>query len=183
MESSRGVVRFANARFFEGGSGTSAAGQYSGACPQLRGGRKKSTAEAQSLGRSRGGLSTKIHALTDALGNPLKLILTAGQAADICQAEALLAGYTPQSVIADRGDDSNQLLNHLQEKGITPVIPPRSHRIQPRPYDRWLYRERHLIECFFNKIKHYRRVFSRFEKTARHYMSFLQLVATLCWLR
>jgi transposase len=68
-------------------------------------------------------------------------------------------------------------------RGAAAVTPPRRHRKQPREYDRHVYRERHLIECFFGKIKHYRRIFARFEKRARHYRGFLRFVAVLVWLR
>ena len=138
---------------------------------------------AQALGRCRGGLSTKIHAVTDALGNPLDFLLTGGQAADITQAKALLPDGAVGAVLADKGYDANAFIATVTARGAQAVIPPRTHRIQPRDYDHHLYKERHLIECFFGKIKHYRRIFSRFEKTARNYMSFLRLVATLVWLR
>ena len=135
------------------------------------------------MGRSRGGFSTKIHALTDALGNPLKFVLTGGQVADITQAEALLPDDRFEAVVADKGYDADAFVATVTARGATAVIPPRRHRRQPREYDRHIYKERHLIECFFGKIKHYRRIFSRFEKTARNYMSFLYFVAVLVWLR
>lgn len=141
---------------------------------------KKSTPEAEALGRSRGGFSTKIHALTDALGNPLDFELTGGQAADITQAEGLLP---EEPVVADKSYDADAFVATVRARGAAGVIPPRKHRQQPREYDRHVYQERHLIECFFGKIKHYRRIFSRFEKTARNYLAFLCFVATLVWLR
>jgi len=137
----------------------------------------------QALGRCRGGFSTKIHAVTDALGNPLDFLLTGGQAADITQAEALLPNGAVGAVVADKGYDADAFIATVTARGAQAVIPPRKHRIQPRDYDHHVYKERHLIECFFGKIKHYRRIFSRFEKTARNYMSFLRLVAALVWLR
>jgi transposase len=144
-----------------------------------------STSEAEALGRSKGGFTTKIHAITDALGNPLDFILTAGQASDIGQAENLLA-LTPEgagALLADKGYDSDAFVQAIREKGIEPVIPSRGNRNHPRACDWFVYKERHLIECFFNKIKHYRRVFSRYEKTAQNYMGFLQFVSALIWLR
>ncbi|NJN46649.1 MAG: IS5 family transposase [Candidatus Competibacteraceae bacterium] len=146
-------------------------------------GAEKSSAEAEALGRSRGGFSTKIHALTDALGNPLTLVLTGGQAADIGQAERLIGTYSGHAVIGDKGYDSDTFVTFVEERGMEAVIPPRSHRKTPRTYDRHVYKERHLVECFFNKIKHYRRIFSRFEKTAKHFMAFLHFVAFLVWTR
>ncbi len=144
-----------------------------------------SQAKDEALGRSRGGFSTKIHAITDALGNPLECVLTPGQASDIGQAESLLA-LTPegtQALVGDKGYDSDGLIQAIQAREMEAVIPPRRHRTEARQYDGFVYKERHLIECFFNKIKHYRRIFSRFEKMARNYMGFLRFVSALIWLR
>src|SRR5512143_1228581 len=152
-----------------------------GAC--LRCGSTKSPPMAEAWGRSRGGFSTKIHALTDALGNPLNFVLTGGQAADITQAEALLPDEPIAAVVADKGYDAKAFVATVSARGAAAVIPPRKNRQSPREYDRHSYKERHLIEGFFGKIKHYRRIFSRFEKTARNYMSFLRFVAALVWLR
>jgi transposase len=148
-------------------------------------GAKGSCAKNEALGRSRGGFSTKIHAITDALGNPLDFLLTGGEASDIGQAERLIQAVPQQAslAVADKGYDSDGFVQRLQELMIEPVIPPRSNRKVKRLYDRHVYKERHLIECFFGKIKHYRRIFSRFEKTARHFMGFLRLVAALIWMR
>ena len=130
------------------------------------GGAPKNGGQAcQALGRSRGGFSTKIHVSVDGLGNPLRFILTGGQRHDITQAEELIAGYAGEQVLADKGYDSQEFREHILALGMTPVIPPRSNRKEPAGYDRHLYRERHLVECFINKIKHYRRIFSRFEWT------------------
>jgi transposase len=114
-----------------------------------------SNAEAEALGRSKGGFTTKIHAITDALGNPLDFILTAGQASDIGQAEALLK-LTPAgagTLLGDKGYDSDAFMRAIQEQGMQAVIPPRSNRMAPRDCDWFVYKERQLIECFFNKIK------------------------------
>jgi transposase len=146
--------------------------------------RKKSGGqEAQALGRSRGGFSTKIHIAVDALGNPLRLLLTAGQRHDSPQAKALIEDFEPQALIADKGYDSDALIEAVTNKGIEAVIPPKKNRLVQREYDRHLYRERHLIECFIGKIKHYRRVFSRFEKLSKNYLGFLSFVSALIWLR
>jgi transposase len=144
-----------------------------------------SRAEAEALGRSRGGFGTKIHALTDALGNPLDFVLTGGQASDIGQAGTLLA-LTPagaEALAADKGYDSDEFVQAVLTRGMTVVIPPRANRKSPRECDWFAYKERHLIECFFGKIKHYRRIFSRYEKTARNYLGFLYFVSALIWLR
>jgi transposase len=144
-----------------------------------------SNAKAEALGRSKGGFTTKIHAITDALGNPLDFILTAGQASDIGQAEALLQ-LTPSgagALLGDKGYDSDAFVEAIQKLGMQAVIPPRCNRVTPRACDWFVYKERHLIECFFGKIKHYRRVFSRYEKLARNYMGFIRFVSALIWLR
>jgi transposase len=148
-----------------------------------RGLKKSGGQEQQALGRSRGGFSTKIHIAVDALGNPLRLLLTAGQRHDSPQASALIEGYEPQVLIADKGYDSGPLIEAVTAKGIEAVIPPKKNRLVQREYDRHLYRERHLIECFIGKIKQYRRVFSRFEKLSKNYLGFLSFVSALVWLR
>lgn len=139
--------------------------------------------QTQALGRSRGGFSTKIHISVDGLGNPLRFQLTGGERNDITQGEALIAGYTYDQVIGDRAYDSDEFRGVVWARGGVPVIPPRAWRKEARPYDQHLYRERHLVECFINKIKHYRRIFSRFEKLGQRYLGFLQFVGTLIWLR
>lgn len=146
-------------------------------------GYKKDSQEEQCLGRSKGGFTTKIHAVVDALGNPLRFILTPGQRNDITQAEFLIKDFKTTSVIADKGYDSNALIEVISENKSEVVIPPKKNRKIQREYDSHVYKERHLIECFFGKIKHFRRVFSRFDKTAAAFMGFLNFVATLIWLR
>ncbi len=119
----------------------------------------------------------------DALGNPLAFLLTAGQQHDVTQASDLLAQSHCDFLIADKSYDARDFLEELASQGTTPVIPPRKNRLQPQAYDAHLYKERHLVECFINKIKHYRRIFSRFEKLDVRYLGFLSFVSTLIWLR
>lgn len=145
--------------------------------------KKSGGQESQALGRSRGGFSTKIHASVDALGNPLRFLLTGGQRHDITQADGLIAAFDFERVIADRSYDSEEFLILIAERQAEAVIPPRKNRKEPREYDGHWYKERHLIECFFNKIKHYRRIFSRFEKLDKRYLGFLSFTAVLIWLR
>lgn len=146
-------------------------------------GYEKGQHDREALGRSKGGFTTKIHAVVDALGQALRFTLTPGQRNDITQASHLLEGFDNTNVIADKGYDSDALREQLEKQNCIPVIPPRSNRKTPRTYDEHLYKERHLIECFFNKIKHFRRVFSRFDKAAQSFMAFLCLASTLMWLR
>jgi transposase len=138
--------------------------------------------EDQAIGRSRGGLTTKIHAVVDALGNPVALSLTAGQAADITQAQPLRERLTPDAVIADKGYDSDALVATLEARAITCVIPPKANRKQQRACDFALYRERNLVERFFNKIKHYRAIACRFDKLANTFLAGVMLVCVVLWL-
>jgi transposase len=137
----------------------------------------------QALGRSRGGFSCKIHITVDSLGNPLRFVLSAGHRHDITHAYELLAGFDFDRLIADRGYSAEHFVNYLLEQGIEVVIPPHQRAKILREYDTWQYRERHLVECFINKIKHFRRIFSRFEKLDRSFLGFLHFVGTLIWLR
>lgn len=145
--------------------------------------KKNGSQSHQALGRSRGGFSTKIHVTVDGLGNPLRLYLTAGQRHDIIMAETLIADLPFDFVLADRAYGSADFLDYVRQQGAEPVIPPRKNALNPHDYDTWRYRERSLVECFIGKIKHFRRVFSRFDKLARRYLGFLQLTSVIIWLR
>jgi transposase len=135
------------------------------------------------LGRSRGGFSPKIHISVDALGNPLRFKLTAGQRHDITQAQALSEGFHSDFLIADKSYDAADFREFILAHGIEPVIPPRANRVESHHYDHHLYKERHVVECFINKLKYYRHLFSRFDKLASLYLGFLSFVAALIWLR
>lgn len=119
----------------------------------------------------------------DALGNPLRLALTAGQRHDILKAHDMVVDLDFGALIADRGYAAQAFGDELLANAFEVVIPPKANAQHPRQYDAWRYRERHWVECFIGKIKHFRRVFSRFDKLARRYLGFLQLTATLIWLR
>ncbi|MGH6851692.1 MAG: IS5 family transposase [Methylocella sp.] len=146
-------------------------------------GAEKKNGSDQAIGRSRGGLSTKIHALVDALGNPLRFLLTGGEAHDLVGADHLLPGMQADLLIADKGFDADErVLQPLAKAGKAAVIPPRRHRASPRDYDRHLYKERHLIENFFGKIKQFRAIATRYDKTARNFLAAIHLVAATIWL-
>jgi transposase len=119
----------------------------------------------------------------DALGNPVRFILTAGQVHDICQAEGLIEGFSTENVLADKGYDSNRFRAVVAEHGAEAVIPSSRSRSEIIPYDKHLYKERNLVERFINRIKHYRRIATRYEKTALSYLSILFLVGAMVWLR
>ncbi len=138
---------------------------------------------AQSLGRSRGGFSTKIHLATDALGNALRFILTGGERNDITEAAALVENFAAAAVLADKGYDTNALLLKLQAQNVQVVISSKANRREQRKIDRHLYRERHLIENQIGKLKQFRRVFSRFDKLAKNYLSFIYFASTIIWMR
>jgi len=146
--------------------------------PQKNGGQAE-----QALGRSRGGFSTKIHVTVDSLGNPLRLSLTAGQRHDIIQAEDMIVDLEFEYVLADRSYTAQDFRDTIAASGAEAVIPPKRNAKQPHDYDAWRYRERHLVECFIGKIKHFRRVFSRFDKLACRYLGFVQFSSVLIWLR
>lgn len=137
----------------------------------------------QSLGRSRGGHSTKIHLATDALGNAIRFIVTGGERNDITQAEALIENLFPEYVLADKGYDADKFVLLLKKRNAKVIIPSRLNRRIQRVIDLDLYKERHLIECCIGKLKHFRRVFSRFDKLAKNYLSFVQFASTIIWLR
>ena len=135
--------------------------------------------EPSQLGRSRGGMSTKIHAAVDGNGQPTKLFLSPGQAADCTAAETLLADLEAgMTVIADKAYDTNAILDHLAEVGATAVIPSKSNRTKPRTLDTVVYATRNLVERFFGRIKEFRRVATRYDKRARNFLSAVILAAT-----
>ena len=121
--------------------------------------------------------------MTEALGQPLRLQLTGGQVHDVTQAAALLRELSTTYVIADRGYAAADLWAQIEAHGAIPVIPSHPRSLHTTWYDRHLYNERHVIECFFNKLKQYRRIFTRFEKLATRFLAFVHLGATLIWLR
>jgi transposase len=109
--------------------------------------------------------------------------LTGGNRHDVTQAEALLEGWETDRVIADKGYDSDAVVEIVTAMQAEAVIPPKANRIEPRDYDQEFYKERHLAECFFNKLKQFRRVFSRFDQTARNYLAFVLFASILILLR
>lgn len=109
--------------------------------------------------------------------------LWGGEEHDLQPASGLVDGFTAEAVIADKGYDSDEFVELVKELGACAVIAPRKNRKQERETDWDLYRERHLIECFINKLKQYRRVFSRFDKLSRNHLSFIHFVSSFIWLK
>lgn len=121
--------------------------------------------------------------IVDALGLPLVLSLTGGNAHDITQADALTSQITPGAMLGDKGYDSDAYIATLTERGITCVVPPKANRKVQRECDYALYRERNLVERFFNYLKHFRGLATRYEKTARNFLAGLHLACALAWLK
>ncbi len=139
----------------------------------------------QQLGRSRGGFTSKLHLKTDAHGNPLKVILTAGQRHDAPLFFKLFEEEVQgvQAILADKGYDSQAIREKIHSLEAEAVIPSRKNRLSPVEHDREIYKHRHVIECCINKLKWFRRVFSRFDKLAVCYLSFVYFACILLWLR
>ena len=128
-------------------------------------------------------MSTKLHAATDALGNPVRLLLGPGQRHDVTRSHELIEGFRPEAVIADKGYDAGHLHQAIDDAGAEAVIPARSNRKAPQDYDKALYKDRNLIERFFNKLKQFRRVATRYDKLLANYEGFVQLAAIAILLR
>ena len=141
--------------------------------------RRKRGAKNQAIGLSRGGQTTKIHALSDTLGRPIILKVTAGNVSDISMAEALLAEVDDcRYVLADKGYDSDKLRSVIRDKGAKPVIPGRKSRKRKIRFDKTRYKSRWMVEAVFGRLKDFRRVATRYDKLARNYMSSL-MIATI----
>lgn len=134
------------------------------------------------MGKSRGGLSTKIHAIVDALGNPLRLLLTPGQASEYEQAAALIDGLRAKPYWQTKAMTLPSSAIRSSAWGADAVIPSKRNRLHPRTLDRHLYKARNLEERFFLKLKQFRRIATRYERLARNYQAMLNLVSAVIWL-
>lgn len=123
-----------------------------------------------------------MHLAIDAQGRPTELIVTPGQQHDIQQAPTLLGQRQPKYVIADKAYDSDQFVQSIEDRGSRPVIPSRAGRTVQRKVLQKQYRRRNMAERFVNRVKHFRRVATRYEKTARNFLGFVQLAGLLCWI-
>ena len=119
----------------------------------------------------------------DAQGRPLRFILTAGERHDSLTAKALLDGLQASAVLADRAYDNNDLRAFIADRGAQAVIPSTRSRTTPIPHDRDAYRDRNRIERCFNKLKHFRRFATRYDRRAVHYLAFIHIAAAILWLR
>ena len=136
----------------------------------------------QAFGRTKGGLNTKLTVTVDGKGKILQAALAPGQRGDAVAAEEIIfrAG---ERVVADRGFDSDHIRNRIDDVGGTPCIPPRCNRNNPRPYSSTSYRKRHQVENFFQRIKRFRRIGTRYEKLDLHFLAFVHLAAIIDWLK
>ena len=135
--------------------------------------------EDKAVGRTRGGLNTKLHAIVDGLGNPVKFLLSAGNDNDCVHAIELLENVElcGSNVLADRAYGARSIREYITEHGAHYVIPPQNNVSNPWPVDWYLYKERHLIECFFQKIKWFRRIATRYDKLDASFLAFVYLAA------
>jgi transposase len=121
--------------------------------------------------------------MCDALGLPIKFILTGGEVSDFKQAIQLLGDEKADYVLGDRGFDSDEIVEHISEKMCAiPVIPPKSNRLVQRRYDKYIYKERNLIERLFNKLKNFRKIATRYEKIQQNFEALICLACTFLWL-
>lgn len=136
------------------------------------------------MGRSRGGLTTKIHALVDANGLPVKLKLTEGQAHDGASAHDMLGDMGPgQTLLADSAYDSDRMRKDLLDRGAWANVKPMPNRVNVPAFSKFLYRYRNLVERFFNKLKHFRAIATRYEKHDDNFLALVKLAASRIWLR
>ena len=136
------------------------------------------------IGLTKGGHNTKLHAVTDGLGRPIRLFLTAGQRSDYTGARALLSDLpAAKHLLADRGYDADWFRSGLEEKEISPCIPSRKNRKEPIPHDAELYKSRHKIEAMFGRLKDWRRIAMRFDRSPTVFLSAIALAAiVIYWL-
>ena len=128
-------------------------------------------------------MSTKIHTLVDALGNAVGFFLSGGEKHDLVGADHLMPSMQADTLIADKAYDADErVIAPLAQAGKNAVIPPKSNRRCPRDYDRDLYKARHLIENFFAKLKQFRAIATRYDKTARNFLAGIHLAASAIWL-
>jgi transposase len=136
------------------------------------------------MGRSRGGLSTKIHALVDAEGRPIRIALTPGQAHDSTAAAELLADLNPgATLLADKAYDSNAIREQAQEQDVWANIPPKSSRKGSFVFSPFLYRYRNLVERYFNKLKQFRGIATRYDKSPENFLAAIKLISARIWIR
>ena len=141
-------------------------------------------AENKAVGRTKGCLNTKIHAIVDGLGNPVALLLSPGNENDSTHAIELMRmiDITGSNLLGDKAYGTKGILAYIKEHGAAVVIPPKSNTKEPWEVDYCLYKERHLVECFFQKLKWFRRIATRYDKIDRSFLAFVYIAAIMIWL-
>jgi transposase len=138
--------------------------------------------QKQAIGRSRGGRNTKIHAIADAQGRLLSILLSGGEAHDCPPAQRLIRrSRAAKKLLGDRAYDSAKLRQWLEDRGTTAVIPNKSNRKQPYRFDKQSYKQRHRIENAFCRLKDFRRIATRYDRLARNFLASVCLVAAIVW--
>ena len=151
------------------------------ACSPLRIGWKRGE-QNQAIGRSRGGRTTKIHALTDRFCRPIAFLLTGGQVADCTAADVLLEQMPPARLLhGDKGYDSDAVRRKIEGKGATPNIPPRANRRWKNCFSPHLYRDRNAIERSFGRLKDFRRIATRYDRSATNFLAAVCIAATVSY--
>lgn len=146
------------------------------------GGRRKRGAHVQAIGISRGGRNTKLHALTDCEGRPLRFLLTGGNVADCRAADVLLDDLPPRTIVlADKAYDSNAIRDLIERQGAVPNIPSKANRRWKSCFSRSLYKGRNAVERMFCRLKDYRRIATRYDKLATNFLGAIYLVAAVTW--
>ena len=136
------------------------------------------------MGRSRGGLTTKIHALVDAEGRPVDLVLTAGQAHDSKPAAAMLGALQPDAILlADRAYDTDAIRALAAEQKAWANIPPKKNRTGSFPFNKWVYKQRNVVERYFNKLKHFRGIATRYDRDPLNFLAAIKLASVRIWCR
>lgn len=135
----------------------------------------------EDAGKTKGGINTKLHAAVDSNGMPINFIITAGTTADCTQATSLLDGLSPEYVLADRGYDTDEIVQYVENNSAVVVIPPKKNRKEQRQYDKYLYKLRHQVENYFQKVKNWRSLATRYVKTTLSFASYFHIFNTLMW--
>lgn len=140
---------------------------------------KKNNKDDEAIGRSRGGLSSKIHCIVDGLGNPVDFILTSGEIHDSVCADTLLNGKSADFVVADKAYDTNAILDRIAQMEAVAVIPPKANRLEQRAYDKHHYKDRNLVERFFCKLKQFRGIATRYCKRGMYFLEAVKLASSI----
>lgn len=135
----------------------------------------------EDAGRTKGGINTKLHVAVDSHGMPIRFLLAAGNLADCTQGIPLLRGFPLQHVLADKGYDTDAIIEYLRRHHVDPVIPPKSNRKEQREYDKYLYKLRHIVENYFQKVKLWRGLATRYVKTTLSFSSYFNIFNMLMW--